>query len=121
MNPLLLTDFYKIGHVFQYPKGTTKVYSNMTARGSRLKGIDQITFFGLQYFIKVYLVEYFNEHFFGVDLATIIDDYRRVIKNSLGGDLESYEHIINLHKLGYLPLEIKALPEGSIVDLKYLY
>lgn len=118
MNPLLLTDFYKIGHVFQYPKGTTKVYSNMTARGSRLKGIDQITFFGLQYFIKVYLVEYFNEHFFGVDSSTIIDDYRRVIKNSLGSDLQSYEHIINLHKLGYLPLEIKALPEGSIVDLK---
>lgn len=36
MNPLLLTDFYKVGHRLQYPKNTTLVYSNFTPRKSRI-------------------------------------------------------------------------------------
>ena len=35
MNPLLLTDFYKVGHLFQYPKGTEYVYSNLTPRSNK--------------------------------------------------------------------------------------
>jgi nicotinamide phosphoribosyltransferase len=47
INPFLLTDFYKVGHVFQYPKGTTLVYSNLTPRQSRIKGIDKMVVFGI--------------------------------------------------------------------------
>lgn len=64
MNPLLLTDGYKLGHKEQYPNGTTFVYSNWTPRKSRIEGIDNVVFFGLQYFIKEYLIKQFNERFF---------------------------------------------------------
>ena len=55
MNPLLLTDGYKVDHKRQYPDGTTLVYSNWTPRKSRIDGIDEVVFFGLQYFLKKYI------------------------------------------------------------------
>jgi nicotinamide phosphoribosyltransferase len=118
INPLLLTDFYKVSHPFQYPKNTSLVYSNLTARQSRIEGINKVVFFGLQHFIKKYLVEYFNEYFFKVPKEEIIEHYRYVAQTSLGGDLPTYEHIEQLHDLGYLPLMIKAIPEGSRVNLR---
>jgi nicotinamide phosphoribosyltransferase len=117
-NPFLLTDFYKTSHIFQYPKNTTLVYSNFTPRKSRLEGIDEMVFFGLQYLIKQYLIEEFNENFFKRPKAEVIAEYKRRIKTALGNDLISYEHLEKLHDLGYLPIEIKALPEGSIVPMK---
>ena len=62
-NPFLLTDYYKVGHVFQYPANTTLVYSNLTPRKSRFDDIDEMIFFGLQYFIKEYLINYFQDKF----------------------------------------------------------
>lgn len=118
MNPLLLTDFYKVSHPFQYPEGTTLVYSNMTARKSRMPGVDGIIFFGLQYFCIKYLQRYFDDHFFNVNLDDVMHKYKRRIRTSLGGDLPSYEHIEKLHKLGYLPLRIKAVKEGSFVPIR---
>jgi len=118
INPFLLTDFYKVGHPFQYPKGTTLVYSNLTPRKSRLDGVDEMTFFGLQYFIKEYLIAYFNENFFEQPKEKLMKEYKRRVTTSLGGDLPTYEHIEKLHDLGYLPIEIKALPEGKSVKMK---
>jgi len=117
-NPFLLTDYYKVGHVFQYPVGTTLVYSNLTPRKSRFEHIDEMVFFGLQYFIKEYILDYFNEHFFAQPKAKVVADYKRRIVTSLGAHLPTYEHIERLHELGYLPIEIKALPEGSKVPMK---
>lgn len=117
-NPFLLTDYYKVGHVFQYPKNTTLVYSNLTPRSSRLEGIDEMVFFGLQYFIKEYLISYFNDNFFDQPKEKVLTDYKRRIVTSLGAHLPTYEHIEKLHDLGYLPVEIKALPEGSRVPIK---
>lgn len=117
-NPLLLTDFYKTGHVFQYPKGIKTVYSNFTPRGSRIDGVDGMVFFGLQHFIVKYLQEMFQDYFFDEDVEFIISEYSRRMKTSLGGDLSSYDHIRDLHALGYLPLRIKALPEGSVVPMR---
>ena len=117
-NPFLLTDYYKVGHTFQYPENTTLVYSNLTPRKSRLKETDHMVFFGLQYFIKEYLLSYFNENFFNRPKESVMEEYKRRIRTSLGSDLPSYEHIEKLHDLGYLPLEIKALPEGSLVPMR---
>jgi nicotinamide phosphoribosyltransferase len=44
MNPLLLTDGYKVDHKRQYPDGTTLVYSNWTPRKSRIEGIEEVVF-----------------------------------------------------------------------------
>lgn len=116
-NPFLLTDYYKVGHIFQYPPHTTLVYSNLTPRKSRMQGVDKMVFFGLQYFIKEYLITYFNENFFKQPKEKVISEYKRRIRTSIG-DLPDYSHIERLHDLGYLPVEIKALPEGSLVPMR---
>ena len=64
MNPLLLTDGYKVDHRRQYPDGTTLVYSNWTPRKSRIDNVEEVVFFGLQYFIKKYIIHDFEEYFF---------------------------------------------------------
>lgn len=117
-NPFLLTDYYKVGHVFQYPSNTTLVYSNLTPRKSRFDHIDEMVFFGLQYFIKEYLIDYFNKNFFAQPKEKALASYMRRIVTSLGADLPTYEHLEKLHELGYLPIEIKALPEGSRVPMR---
>jgi nicotinamide phosphoribosyltransferase len=117
-NPFLLTDYYKVGHVFQYPDKTELVYSNLTPRNSRLKDVDEMVFFGMQYFIKEYLIKYFNENFFDQPKDIVITNYKRRINTSLGTGLPTYQHLESLHALGYLPIEIKALPEGSRVPMK---
>lgn len=116
--PILLKDGYKVGHKFQYPEGTTMVYSNLTPRKSRNHEIDEIVFFGLQYFIKEYLMEQFDTNFFKRPKAEVLREYKRRIDTYLGKDSISYEHIETLHDLGYLPLEIKALPEGTLVPMR---
>jgi nicotinamide phosphoribosyltransferase len=117
MNPLLLCDAYKVGHVFQYPKETEYVYSNGTPRKSRIKGIDSIVFVGIDYVVQEYLVNQFNQNFFNRPKLVVVNEYKRIIDATLGG-IATYEHIEKLHDLGYLPIEIKALPEGSIVPMK---
>lgn len=121
MNPFLMTDFYKVGHVFQYPKGTTLVYSNMTPRKSRIEGVDKMVVFGIQYFVKEYLIKYFNENFFYREKEEVMSEYKRIIVNSLGSNLPTYQHIEDLWELGYLPIEIKALPEGSMVPMRVAF
>lgn len=117
MNPLLLTDYYKVGHVFQYPEGTTMVYSNLTPRKSRIPDIDHVIYFGGQYFYKKYLIDYFNNHFFNRPKDDVLNEYKRLVKNTIG-DLPSYDHIEKLHDLGYLPIEIKSVPEGTKVPIR---
>jgi len=113
----LLTDAYKFGHVFQYPKGTEYVYSNLTPRKSRIHGCDEMVFFGLQYFLQAYLVEHFRENFFDLKRSTIENTYARRVKYALGG-IQSIDHILALHELGYLPIKIKAVPEGTLVPMR---
>lgn len=106
MNPLLLVDSYKVHHTRMYPDGMTLLYSNFTPRKSRIPGIDKVVVFGLQHFIKKYLLGKFNSDFFDRPLNEVIDEYKFAV------DVDT-QHIIDLHTLGYLPLEIKALPEGT--------
>lgn len=118
LNPANQIDFYKADHRSQYPKGTELVFSNFTPRASRIPEIHEIVFFGLQYFIHEYLVRQWNENFFGKPKQEVVDSYKRRIETSLGKGAITFEHIEALHDLGYLPLEIKALPEGSLVPLR---
>jgi nicotinamide phosphoribosyltransferase len=113
--PVLLVDGYKVGHVFQYPKDTEFVYSNLTPRKSRT-GIDtEVVFFGLQYFVQEYLIRQFNEHFFSQPEEQVMAQYRRRIDNYLGKDAITYDHIRELHRYGRLPIKIKAVKEGTPV------
>lgn len=118
MNALLLKDGYKVGHIKQYPAKTEMVYSNFTARGSRIEGIDRVVFFGLQYFIKKYLIEEMTTTFFSKPKAEAVREYKDTIESYLGEGTIEFSHIEDLHDLGYLPLEIRALPEGTRTPLR---
>jgi nicotinamide phosphoribosyltransferase len=118
MNSLLNTDGYKVDHRRQYPSGTTLVYSNWTPRRSRIPGIDEVVFFGLQYFIKRYLIEDFQVNFFARPKEEVVRSYKRRIDTYLGPNSVGIAHIAALHDLRYLPMVIKALPEGSSVPLR---
>jgi nicotinamide phosphoribosyltransferase len=113
--PMLAVDGYKIQHFQQYPKGTEYVYSNWTARGSRVEGIDKVVFVGLQSAIQRRLMEDFVP-FFEADVDEVCAEYERVMSNYMG-DVPT-DHIRALHELGYIPLEFKALPEGTRVPLR---
>ncbi len=117
MNSMLLMDGYKADHKRHYPPNTTLVYSNMTPRKSRLP-TNHMVVFGIQYFLKKYLIDHFDEHFFGRSREVVMAEYKRRIKTYMGSDLVSYKHIEDLHALGYLPIKIKALKEGTVVPMR---
>lgn len=114
----LLCDFYKVSHREQYPKGTEKIYSTWTPRESRIEGITEVVAFGFQSFVKEYLIDYFNENFFFRPEPHVVEEYVRVIRATLGIENPDTQHIRGLHKLGYLPLKIKAVKEGTKVPIR---
>ncbi len=106
-NILTLTDSYKATHWKQYPKGTTKVYSYLESRGGKF---DNTMFYGLQYFIKQYLSGQ-------VVTEQKIQQAKKLWDAHLGPGLfneSGWRHILDKHN-GYLPVRIKAVPEGTIV------
>lgn len=118
-------DGYKLDHISQYVDGTSVVYSNMTPRSDKLARVirenfnGKVVFFGMQYAIKK-MIEDWNQTFFSQPKETVMKKYARRIKNYVGFEKgqTQIEAMSKLHDLGYLPLEIKALPEGSRVDMK---
>lgn len=117
INPALLIDGYKADHRRQYPEGTEFVYSNLTPRQSRIDGIGEIVFFGLQYFIKEYLIDRWKTNFFDEPRELVLAEYKRRMDNYLGKNAVPCEHIAELHNLGYLPIKIKALKEGTLCPI----
>lgn len=118
INPMLLIDFYKAVHAEMLPKGITKSVSYYTPRMSRVKMWDKVVNFGEQGFCKTYLIDYFNECFFNRSFDEVINEYKRIMDNSLNKEAYKIKKIEDLHKLGYLPIEIIALKEGARVPMK---
>lgn len=112
-------DAYKIGHKDQYPNGTTEIYSNLTARSGTHSNVptDGVYFIGLQLFCLDYLIDEWDRTFFHAIKAEVVAAYKRRVSRILGYDVD-VSHIEALHDLGYLPVVIKALPEGSFVPYK---
>jgi nicotinamide phosphoribosyltransferase len=118
IKPHLAFDGYKCDHRRQYPDNSLLVFTNLTARGSRVKGLEKVFLFGLQAFIKQHLLLDWGDEFFKKDVEEVVASYNRRLKNYLGPNAIGEQHIRDLHALGYLPLEIWALPEGSNVNLR---
>jgi nicotinamide phosphoribosyltransferase len=118
MNPLLLTDGYKTSHHKMYPKGTTLVYSNFTPRNVNYmpEGAKKIVVFGVQYTIK-YIKEQYDKYFFSQPKDYSCIEAKNYLSDYLGCDYD-VSHFEALHDLGYLPIEIKALDEGTVLDAK---
>ncbi len=117
INPMLLCDFYKTVHSDMINPKMTKSMSYYTPRMSRVKRWDNVVMFGLQMFCKTWLIDYFNVNFFELPEDEVIAEYERVLDASLGKGIYSSEKIRKLHRLGYLPVEIIALPEGELVPI----
>jgi nicotinamide phosphoribosyltransferase len=106
MSLIVRTDSYKFSQWVQYPKGTTHISSYIESRG----GEDKSVFFGLQAFIKDYLMT----------PITMIDVLRAemvVRAHGLPFNREGWEIIVNEYN-GLLPIEIQAVPEGTVMETR---
>ena len=117
INPMLLCDFYKTVHSDMINPKMTKSMSYYTPRMSRVKRWDKVVMFGVQMFCKTWLIDYFNENFFELSEDEVVAEYTRVLDVTLGKGIYGTEKIRKLHRLGYLPIEIIALPEGTMVPV----
>ncbi|AHG79715.1 Nicotinamide phosphoribosyl transferase [Mannheimia varigena USDA-ARS-USMARC-1388] len=116
--PSLLCDFYKTSHRIQYPEGSQFLYSTFTPRSNaKAPFLHRVVSFGFQAFIMKYLIHYFNDNFFSRSEFEVVTEYTRFIADTLQIE-DSGEHIAQLHQLGYLPIRIKAIPEGKSVAIK---
>ena len=113
-------DSYKLGHADQYPEGTTKVYSNFTPRSLKHLpvpyeyGTTQVVWFGLQAFLND-LQSVWQETFFDRPKAEVVAEFVELVGPFCGPRGFNQSRIEWLHDLGYLPIEIKSLPEGTLV------
>lgn len=121
-NPILWTDGYKLCHKDQYPDNTNWVYETWTPRMSRIEGVSHVVFFGLQGALAEMMIS-FNEYFFAKSEEDVIKEYEEAIENIFSTTNPNFakthksDHIRALHRLGYLPIKIKALNEGSLVPI----
>lgn len=105
-NLILNTDSYKASHYLQYPPGAEYVSSYIECRGGEFP---ETVFFGLQAFVKQYLCTPIN--------AADIDEAETVLRaHGLPFNRAGWEHILRAHG-GRLPLEISAVPEGTVLPL----
>lgn len=109
-NIILRTDSYKFSHYRQYPPRTQRVYSYFESRGGAW---DVVLFFGLQAILKKYLVGQ-------VVTREKIDEADAFISQHIGPGVfnrAGWEIILNEYG-GRLPVRIKAVPEGTILEPK---
>lgn len=144
MNPFLLTDGYKTGHHLMYPENTSLVYSNFTPRSNKYAptGCDKVVSFGQQMTIRL-IKQYFENSFFCIPetgklrmakvhnngklpkkaqstldkvKSRVCGEIKKEYSMYLGYDYD-VSHIEALWDIGYLPIRVKALPEGSLVPM----
>lgn len=123
LDPILYIDGYKVGHKFQYHKDTEVVFSNLTPRSNK-RAItlpefieDEIIWLGISAEVQI-MQEDFQNNFFNRPVEEVLAKYKRRMDMYLGPDSVDTKHIEELHNLGYLPVDICALPEGSVVPCK---
>ncbi len=109
-NLILNTDSYKLSHYLGYPEGQTETYSYAESRGGKYPAT---VFLGLQAFIKEYLLRSISQE--DIDEAA---DFAALHGEPF--NREGWEHILNKHR-GYLPLSIRAVPEGTLVDVHNIF
>lgn len=122
LNPALFADSYKLSHKAMEPEGTEVIYSNFTPRFNKyFKALypdhdGKTVVFGIYPFLLEFLVESWNEGFFNRPKEEVLEEIREVCYPYVGMDTKDLKHFEDLHDLGYLPLRVKALPEGSTVN-----
>jgi nicotinamide phosphoribosyltransferase len=122
LSPITSTDSYKLAHARMYPTGTTQIYSNFTPRSNAHLNVptafktNKIVWFGAQGVIRQ-MQEEWQENFFDAPLDAVINQFKSRTAPFTGDYPVDITSIAALHKLGYLPIKIKALAEGSRVNI----
>ena len=121
MKAIEAKDGYKTNHNVQYVPGITRVYTNQCARSvkymPRIAGTDdKIVVLGMTYFIKWYLQDLMQNTFFSIPKEVAIKNYQRLMDAYLGKGSIKTTHIEALHDLGYVPITIRALDEGTVIN-----
>lgn len=114
---MLMADTYKNTNPDALPEGLTKLTSYITPRKSMFKELDEVVFFGLQGFIKEFLIDLVNDTFFNREKEEVLSEYKMYLDNQIGEQSYDLGRIEKLYDLGYLPIQMKALPEGSVVTM----
>lgn len=124
VNPFLITDFYKLCHMMQYPDGLTSMTSYMVPRFSRLAGhfgIDHVTLFGITEYVNSFVFKEFNENFFDRKWEDVEREIEAVLRQGLSYPspliTDTLNKIKKLHAKRYLPVCIHGLPEGADVPM----
>lgn len=118
--PYLNTDGYKVGHAMLYPKGTQFVYETLVPRDNTyFPWDDKMVVFGYEYFVYK-LVKDWSVNFFDKPWEQLEPDFK--IIRSMFGTENVYKEMVRrfkaLHEHQRLPIEIKLLPEGSLVPMR---
>lgn len=120
-SPITAIDLYKTNHLPFYGSDLQMIYENFTPRSTKHWPVidntdNKIVLVGLQYFLKYWLLGEWNVNFFQRPKDEVINKYKRRMDGCLGAGNYPVQHLEALHDLGYLPIVIKALPEGSVVN-----
>jgi len=111
---LLAVDGYKHSHRLISPEGQTGNLINWTNRSNKfLPAATHAVHFGLQAFLQRYLVETWAA-FFAATEDEVAEEFERVLLSYFGPNNIGSDHVRALHRLGYLPLLVKGLPEGTL-------
>lgn len=125
VNPILCCDAYKLAHKNMYPAGTEYVYSNFTPRSGRHYNSfgkikpDEVVVFGLTGMLSE-MNTLFNTQFFAQNKQIVVNEFKHAAAPFMGlapADVDA-SHIAALHDLGYLPIEVRALDEGTLCPFK---
>lgn len=114
---MLMADTYKNTNPDALPDGLTKLTSYITPRKSMFKNMDRVVFFGSQAFIKEFLIDLVNKTFFERPKNEVLEEYKMYLDNQIGEQSYNLKRIADLWDLGYLPVEMKCIPEGSKVNV----
>jgi nicotinamide phosphoribosyltransferase len=126
-----MLDSYKISHADQYPDGTEVIYSNFTPRndkyfpGRNARFYDhKVVWIGLQGTIKE-IAAIWQESFFDHPKAEVLERYASRVWPFTGAASReecsldrALARLGELHDLGYLPILVKSLPEGTLVPFQ---
>lgn len=120
LNPLLQTDFYKACHHAQYNEDIEYLTGYYTPRMTRLKLQDKVVMSLLQSVLQDYFVERFEEYFFDRGEREVLEEYAYILEQTIGEKVskDALKRVRELHRLGYLPIKISAIPEGTLVPVK---
>lgn len=117
--PHLTSDGYKVGHALLYPTGTQFIYETLVPReNSYFPWSDKMVVFGYEYFV-LNLVRDWDLNFFNRPWEEIEEELtviERMFDKKVFGLMS--KRFKDLWELGYLPIKIKALPEGTLVPMR---